>query len=409
MSADLTPVAQALAAQLGWAEGEALWQRLPGAVGRAVAALGLDAAARDAHVWLANPAFVGAVAEESAVHETYFFRHAEQLQAAAALVLQRFPAGRLGVWSAGCATGEEAYSAVLALAAQGAAPGRLDVLGTDQSAAALAYARRAEFREWSFRGVSAAQRALGFDAGHRVLEQFRAPVRFEVHNLLTPPPVADQHLILCRNVLLYFRPDAAARALEQLSRALAPGGVLVLGASEQHLAAKLPLRPVPFDGFVLLERPKATPSSPSLPAASAPRPDAGPKRPPPPPAGAPDPLAAAWDALHAGAVGQARALALREAEAQRAEAHLVLAALCERDEDLPGALEQLRRALFLAPQLAVAHATQASLFARLGRERDAARARANALRHLSSLDADTPLRAGGWITVRALRAALEAA
>lgn len=403
MRAALDPVARTLSSQLGWAESEALWSRLPAAVARAVSSLGLDANAADALAWLGHPSFVGAVAADAAVHETYFFRHTEQLDAACGLVAQRFPTGPLVAWSAGCATGEEAYSVALTLSRLGVPLDRVDVLGTDQSEAALAAARHAEYRDWSLRGITPAQRAQTFDAGQRVLEPIRRRVRFEPHNLLAPAPVSEAQLILCRNVLIYLRPDAAERVLQNLAAALAPGGVLVLGASEQHLAAALALRPVPYDGFVLLERPRggATPSAPRL----TPRPSA----PPPPPAAPPgDALDEAWTALHAGALAQARAVAEREAQAHRAEAHLVLAALAEREDDLPGALEQLRRALFLAPHLAEAHATQASLFARLGREKDATRARANALRHLATLDADARVRVGSWVTVRALRAALEA-
>ncbi len=403
MKASLEPVVRALAAQLGWAESEALWDRLPTAVARAVASLGLDQNVADALVWLGHPAFLSTVAADAAVHETYFFRHVEQLDAACRLVLGRFPTGPLVAWSAGCATGEEAYSLALTLARLGGALERIDVLGTDQSEAALTTARQAEYRDWSLRGTTPAQRAYGFDAAQRVLEPYRRRVRFEAHNLLGPAPVAGAQLVLCRSVLIYLRPDAAERVLANLASAVASGGVLVLGASEQHLAGKLDLRPVPYDGFVLLERPRfgATPSAPRL--------DPRPSEPPAPPVPvAADPLEAAWAALHDGALGEARALAEREAQAQRAEAHLVLAALREREDDLPGALEQLRRALFLAPELAVAHATQASLFARLGRAKDAARAKSNALRHLEALDADTPVRAGSWVTVRALRAALEA-
>ncbi|MBE2253390.1 MAG: protein-glutamate O-methyltransferase CheR, partial [Myxococcus sp.] len=108
------------------------------------------------------------------------------------------------------------------------------------------------------------------------------------------------------------------------------------------------------------------------------------------------------------ALGEARALAERAAELQVAEAHLVLATLEEAAGEGGRALEALRRALYLDPQLITAHVSQARLYTRVGRLRDAQRARANALRYLEPLDPETPMRMEPPTTAGALRAALEA-
>jgi chemotaxis protein methyltransferase CheR len=67
----------------------------------------------------------------------------------------------------------------------------------------------------------------------RAVEALRKPVRFQVHNLLEPPPhPGDFDIILCRNVLLYLNPEKKALAFERLATAMAEDGWLMLGAGE---------------------------------------------------------------------------------------------------------------------------------------------------------------------------------
>jgi chemotaxis methyl-accepting protein methylase len=121
--------------------------------------------------------------------------------------------GIIRVWSAGCASGEEAYTlALLAAEAFAPAPPPVDVLGTDVSGAALAAATAGRYGERAIRGIEPTLRERYFDrqadgsylVGHRL----RALVRFRRHNLvrdLAPPP-GESHfdLVVCRNVLIYF-------------------------------------------------------------------------------------------------------------------------------------------------------------------------------------------------------------
>jgi chemotaxis protein methyltransferase CheR len=69
-------------------------------------------------------------------------------------------------------------------------------------------------------------------AGWQANAELRRRVRFEIHNLLSPPPASRFDLILCRNVLLYFESPNRARAFERMASALAPDGRLMLGAGE---------------------------------------------------------------------------------------------------------------------------------------------------------------------------------
>ena len=214
------------------------------------------------------------------VQETYLFRDWPQLQHLAAAGLRGRIAGAAGggrtlrLWSAGCASGEEAYSlAALALAAlleagraqEGAggivpaAGWALDVVGSDVSGAALDRGRAGSYRT----GGLSAFRAMpeGFERffppgppGTRVVRQdVRAKVRFMPANLLTAPPVREADVVACRNVLLYFTAPARRRALQGLADALAPGGLLLLGPTDPAPALEV-FEPLWSDGPVIYRK-----------------------------------------------------------------------------------------------------------------------------------------------------------
>jgi chemotaxis protein methyltransferase CheR len=174
--------------------------------------------------------------------------------------LAALPPGRpLSAWSAGCATGEEAYTLAMMLRDLGRCPGGDRILGTDVSARALEVARTGRYRAWSLRQLPAALRARHFDdepGSVRVVAPARAPVRFAHHNLLGPPPHgAPFDLVVCRNVLLYFKAEAARSLLGRLHAALRPGGLLLVGPVEEPLAAGLPFERIGEPGTGLLRRP----------------------------------------------------------------------------------------------------------------------------------------------------------
>ena len=187
--------------------------------------------------------------DEVTVKETAFVRDRGQLDAIHwAALLDRAQAGgadTIRVWSAGCATGEEAYTLAL-LAAEAFAPADppVDVLGTDLSGAAITGAMAGCYRERAIGGLTTALRRRYFqqqpDGRYLVGERLRRRVRFRRHNLIRdpapPPGEAGFDIITCRNVLIYFEVPAAERVIEQLDRALRPGGKLVLGAADmlQH-------------------------------------------------------------------------------------------------------------------------------------------------------------------------------
>lgn len=141
-------------------------------------------------------------------------------------------------WSAGCATGEEAYSLAMIILEHMERAGRhckLQVFASDVSHEALAFARRGLYPA-GIEGDVSPQRLRRFF--HRVGEHFqvdrelRDRVTFAAHNLLSDPPFTALDLVSCRNVLIYLEPHAQERLLDLFHFSLRPQGVLWLGSSE---------------------------------------------------------------------------------------------------------------------------------------------------------------------------------
>ena len=181
--------------------------------------------------------------EEVTVKETSFLRDRGQLASIDwRLLLENAQARggrRVRVWTAACATGEEAYSlALLACEAFGPTP-PVSILATDISADALARARLGRYSARSLRELDPTMRMryLRVEAdGLIVGEQLRTLVTFARHNLIRDPfPPLGQapfDLILCRNVLIYFDADTVGRIMASFEHARAPAGALVLGAAD---------------------------------------------------------------------------------------------------------------------------------------------------------------------------------
>jgi len=156
-----------------------------------------------------------------------------------ALAQRRERTRRLTIWSVGCSTGQEAYSLAMLFAEQ---PARwrdwtIEIVGTDVARAVITTARDGNFSQFQIqRGLGVAQMVRFFEetrTGWRATEALRQGVRFEVHNLLDQAPDPGRFdLILCRNVLLYFDRATRERAFGRLALALAPDGLLMLGAGE---------------------------------------------------------------------------------------------------------------------------------------------------------------------------------
>jgi chemotaxis methyl-accepting protein methylase len=202
--------------------------------------------------------------------ETSFFRHAPAFDALTDHVMPQLrrdrPAGEPArLWSAGCSTGQEAYS--LAMACLEAADGRgrgTRVLATDISADALGRARAGRYRARELRGLPAALQAryvpaaegADADGSYRVCDVVRDLLHFAWFNLNEPAtyPACGQDVIFCQNVLIHFPPEAREDVVGHLARCLNPGGYLFLGPAEAMGLRVTGLESVRLEGALIYRR-----------------------------------------------------------------------------------------------------------------------------------------------------------
>ncbi len=144
------------------------------------------------------------------------------------------------IWSAGCAGGEEPYSLAISLTEYAREHGlegrlrRLRILATDVDREVLDAARRAEYGDMALDETPPELRARWFESGprHRLRPEAKRMVRFERLDLLNDELPTRQHLVLCRNVTIYFERAVQEDLLHGLHASLEPGGFLVLGKVE---------------------------------------------------------------------------------------------------------------------------------------------------------------------------------
>jgi two-component system CheB/CheR fusion protein len=177
------------------------------------------------------------------INVTSFFRDPEAWEALAREVLAplaaRKPAGEpIRVWSAGCASGEETYTVVMALAeVLGIADfrARVKVYATDVDDEALAQARHAVYPAAAVDAVPEPLREKYFQAagGQCVFRpDLRRLVIFGRHDLARDAPISHLDLLVSRNTLMYFNPDVQGRILNRFHFALDHEGALFLGKAE---------------------------------------------------------------------------------------------------------------------------------------------------------------------------------
>ena len=157
--------------------------------------------------------------------------------------LWALPDSPIRIWSAGSAGGEEAYSASIMVheyaREHGADAARFHILGTDIDRDSLAYAARAEYTDFAMTDIDAELRERWFDHDglYRLKAEARENVQFDTLDLIRDPFPAGQHLILCRNVIIYFERAVQEALFTHFRDALVPGGVLVLGKVEALFGA----------------------------------------------------------------------------------------------------------------------------------------------------------------------------
>lgn len=348
------------------------------------------------------------IVRELTVGETYFFR-GPHFATIRNIILPELVARRgheprpsLRVLSAGCASGEEAYS--LAMTLIDALPDlerwNVRILGLDINTAFLRRAQVGAYRPWSFRGVDARIQDRYFEEHDGVFALdplVKERVQFRYANLAMDPLPAPSlglvgmDVILCQNVVYYFEPEAKLRVAEKLARMLTPSGYLLFGPADL-LDAPLPgcttLTSDDLFGYQRT-RPSIVPpavrkkySRPEMPAVREipkdwvppPRPEAPPAPRPPVGPAAPAEPPLTWELARALADEGDVEAAIRAAEAllgrnrEDARGHAIHGFLLAEANRLEGALQAFRRSLYLEPSSLLANAGAAMTARRLGQD-----------------------------------------
>lgn len=217
-----------------------------------------------ATLWVKPVASLGwAVIEALLNPETWFRRDRPVFDTFARELLPAIgrvrPEGRVQVWSAGCSSGQEAYSLAMGGLDAGA---NIDIVATDLSQRALDKARAGVFSAFEVqRGLSAQTMLRWFEPAEdawAVRPELKNAVRFARHNLLdAPTDDARFDIIVCRNVLAEMETAKRGQVVDYLERRLVDDGVLVLGADERIDGDTIAFRPVGGRSGLYVKAPSA--------------------------------------------------------------------------------------------------------------------------------------------------------
>lgn len=204
---------------------------------------------------------IGPLVDSISTNHTHFFREIEHINFLRDVALPEwFPKvtrnrETFKFWSAASSSGEEPYTIAIVLAEYARTHGQFNwqIEGTDISSRILAKAQAAIYEEsrlklpqpeWLQRYF---QKGVGDYAGHyRVKDILLKQVKFHRLNLLQPqyPVAPNQHVIFCRNVMIYFDTPTQQELVLKLINQLIPGGYFIVGHSESLLGIKHPLKSV---------------------------------------------------------------------------------------------------------------------------------------------------------------------
>jgi chemotaxis protein methyltransferase CheR len=182
------------------------------------------------------------------VNETYFFREDRQLKAFSEEIIpcitQQKENHNLRIWSAGCSSGEEAYTvAIICHNAPCLKGWDVDIFASDISQKVIQTARKGIFSDSSFRNTPDSIRETYFEKTSenkfRINDEIRQMVTFGKVNLLDEHKTgifSDMDVIFCRNVIIYFDVEAKKKVIENFYRKLRKNGYLLLGHAESLLS-----------------------------------------------------------------------------------------------------------------------------------------------------------------------------
>ena len=177
------------------------------------------------------------------INVSEFYRNPEQWKI---LDTEVFPAlikefgKNIKIWSAACSTGDEPYSLVMALSKH-LPLSNIKIIATDIDKQVLDTARMGLYNEKSIASVPEDLKKKYFTkvgASYQISDEIKKRVEFKEHNLLKDPYPSGCHLIVCRNVVIYFTEEAKDKIYENFYQSLAQGGVLFIGSTEQIMNYK---------------------------------------------------------------------------------------------------------------------------------------------------------------------------
>ena len=217
---------------------------------------------------------LAAIVDIITVNETYFFREQNQLKAfvdevCVELKATRNDTRRLRIWSAGCSSGEEPYTiAMLLLENRLLFDGwNIEIVASDINRRVLHQARRGVYRKPSFRSTDekTIRKYFTMQDGEYVLnDEVKRLVTFSNLNLLDAVKtrfVGSMDVIFCRNVLIYFNPEAKKKVIEIFFNRLNDGGYMLLGHAESliNLSTAFALKHLKND--MVYQKPRKAPVS----------------------------------------------------------------------------------------------------------------------------------------------------
>ncbi len=234
------------------------------AIQRRMEALGVDDMVGYARLLAGSAEELDRLIEEVVIPETWFFRHQEPFEILVDLVrtakMQNQPLP-FRILSLPCSTGEEPYSAVMALLLAGIPPTHFEVTGADISERALEIAARGIYGNNSFRSPDISFRDVFFartDKGYLLRDQVRSLVRFCRGNILDTgftDRLGVFNVIFCRNILIYLSREAQEKVFTNLFHLLVPGGTLFTGHAEANLFLNTPFSRSPDVSSFAFRRP----------------------------------------------------------------------------------------------------------------------------------------------------------
>jgi two-component system CheB/CheR fusion protein len=204
------------------------------------------------------------------INVTAFFRDPDAWDAlretaVVPLLSAKAPGEPIRIWSAACASGEEAYSIAMLFAEQMGIEQfreRVKIYGTDMDEEALTLARHATYGEKQLENVPAELRAKYFehvDGVYAFRKDFRRQVIFGRHDLISDAPISRVDLVVCRNTLMYFNAETQARIFSRFHFALNDGGYLFLGRAETLMTQGRMFVPVDLKRRISRKRARGSP------------------------------------------------------------------------------------------------------------------------------------------------------